>query len=166
MKTILFILILLAALLTGCAGTGDRDTKAVYPVQTRKTADLSHTEKIKRILYSQFRGWRSVRYKAGGLSKKGIDCSGFVYITFLQKLGIRLPRTTELQAGIGPAVRKGRLRAGDLVFFKTGIKVRHVGIYIEDGKFLHASTSRGVTISSLDNSYWSDTYWKSVRIEI
>lgn len=166
MKTILLILILLTTLLSGCAGTGHRDTEAVYPVKNRKTADLSHSENIKRILYAQFRGWRSVRYKTGGLSKKGIDCSGFVYITFLRKLGIRLPRTTELQAGIGTAVRKSRLRAGDLVFFRTGRKVRHVGIYIEDGKFLHASTRRGVTISSLDNSYWSDTYWKSVRLEI
>ncbi|MBF0242695.1 MAG: C40 family peptidase, partial [Desulfamplus sp.] len=52
----------------------------------------------------------------------------------------------------------------DLLFFKTGIVTRHVGIYIEDGLFLHASSSRGVIISRLSNNYWRDTYWKAKRI--
>jgi cell wall-associated NlpC family hydrolase len=65
---------------------------------------------------------------------------------------------------MGQAINKGQLRAGDLVFFKTGLFTRHVGMYIDSGEFLHASTSNGVTISSLDDSYWRRTYWKAQRI--
>ena len=100
----------------------------------------------------------------GGLSKDGIDCSGFVYTTFRSKLGINIPRSTALQSKIGSNVSKNKLRTGDLVFFKTATKVRHVGIYIENNKFLHASTSKGVMISKLDNVYWKSKYWKSKRL--
>ena len=162
MKAFLSALILLTIILTGCAGTYDSN-KAAVPA--RKSIDLSSTNRIKRTLYSQFKEWRSVKYKSGGMSKRGIDCSGFVYITYKNRFGIELPRTTELQVRAGSIIAKKRLRAGDLVFFKTAVKVRHVGIYIEDGKFIHASTSRGVTISSLHNKYWSKKYWKSIRIK-
>jgi cell wall-associated NlpC family hydrolase len=164
MKTLLLALISLAVVLTGCAGSHDSRKTAQYSSPVRKSIDISNTDNIKRRLYSQFKEWKSVKYKLGGLSKRGIDCSGFVYLTYLKRFGIKLPRTTALQARNGRKVLKRKLKAGDLVFFKTSRKVRHVGIYIEDGKFLHASTSRGVTISRLDNSYWSKKYWKAVRI--
>ena len=98
------------------------------------------------------------------MSQRGIDCSGFVYITYLSKFGIKLPRTTEDMSRLGKKVSQKNLVPGDLVFFKTGIYSRHVGIYLEKKRFLHASTSVGVTISSLDNHYWKKKYWKSVRI--
>jgi cell wall-associated NlpC family hydrolase len=164
MKTLLLALISLAVILTGCAGSHDSRKSAEYSSPVRKSVDISNTDNIKRRLYSQFKEWKSVKYKLGGLSKRGIDCSGFVYLTYLKRFGIELPRTTELQARNGRKISKRKLKAGDLVFFKTSSKVKHVGIYIEDGKFIHASTSRGVTISSLQNSYWSRKYWKSVRI--
>lgn len=115
-------------------------------------------------LMAQYRDWRSVKYKEGGLSKSGVDCSGFVYRTYLDRFGIRLPRSTELLAKNGAVIPAARLLPGDLVFFKTGVKQRHVGIYVGDRNFIHASTSRGVTISSLDNVYWSRNYWKSIRV--
>jgi cell wall-associated NlpC family hydrolase len=87
-------------------------------------------------------------------------------VTFRTKLGVVLPRSTEFQAQLGESVRKDQLRAGDLVFFKTGMTDRHVGVYLEDGKFLHASTSQGVTISGLDESYWKSAYWKAKRLGI
>jgi cell wall-associated NlpC family hydrolase len=65
---------------------------------------------------------------------------------------------------LGKKVSQNNLKPGDLVFFKTGLFSRHVGIYLDKRKFLHASTSVGVTISSLDNQYWKKNYWKSVRI--
>lgn len=122
------------------------------------------TRTIQQRLYSQHKKWKGTRYRLGGLSKRGIDCSGFVLTTFQEQFGITLPRTTAQQAKQGAEIPRSRLRAGDLVFFKTSRRVRHVGIYIEDEKFLHASTSKGVTISNLNTPYWRATYWKAIRI--
>ena len=69
-----------------------------------------------------------------------------------------------MQSKIGKEIRKDDLKAGDLIFFKTGSASEHVGIYLEKNKFLHASQKQGVTISRLDNVYWKSNYWKSVRI--
>ena len=117
-----------------------------------------------KLLYKQYREWRGVRYKYGGLSKKGVDCSGFVYLTYRDKFGRKIPRTTAKLAVAGKSVKRQDLRAGDLVFFKTGGKKRHVGIYIEKNKFVHASTSKGVIISSLDNVYWRGHYRHARRL--
>ncbi|MBF0573892.1 MAG: C40 family peptidase, partial [Desulfamplus sp.] len=87
-----------------------------------------------------------------------------VYMTFKHRFGITLPRSTEEMADIGESVEEGEWRAGDLLFFKTGIVTRHVGVYIEDGRFLHVSSIKGVIISSLNNNYWRNTYWKAKRI--
>ena len=89
-----------------------------------------------------------------------LDLSG---ITFKSKLGIVLPRSTDLQVE-GQHVDKDELRAGDLVFFKTGRMLRHVGEYPEDGRFLHASSKLGVAISHLNESYWKSAYWKAKRL--
>ncbi len=119
---------------------------------------------LRKILYSHYNEWQGVRYEYGGLSRRGIDCSGFVHLTFKSKLGKNLPRTARMQAKIGQEVRRNDLRAGDLVFFRTGKSSNHVGIYLENNKFLHASQKKGVTISRLDQVYWRSNYWKSVRI--
>lgn len=150
---------------TGCFSMRGDDKPVEHSVHHGNGIDLSNTRQVKSILYSQFNEWKSVKYKIGGLSKRGIDCSGFVYVTFLTRFGIKLPRSTELQSKIGNNIAKNRLRAGDLIFFKTGTKVRHVAIYFGNGKFIHASSSRGVTISNLHNEYWSKKYWKSIRIK-
>ena len=115
-------------------------------------------------LNQQYREWRSVRYHLGGLSKKGIDCSGFVYLTFRDKFGLSLPMTTEKQYSSSKKIKKGNLKAGDLVFFKTGFKQKHVGIYLSGNKFLHASTSKGVMISNMGNPYWKKHFLNARRI--
>jgi lipoprotein Spr/probable lipoprotein NlpC len=116
-------------------------------------------------LYRQRDEWQGVDYRLGGLSKQGVDCSGFVYLTYRSAFGLNLPRTTEQQSKLGTPVEIHQLRAGDLVFFKTGRGIRHVGIYVEKGLFLHASTSKGVIMSQLDNVYWRRFYWKSMRLK-
>lgn len=99
-----------------------------------------------------------VPYVWGGTSPKGFDCSGFVQYVFA-KHGVSLPRTSSQQWGVGSPVSRDALRAGDLVFFNTnGQGVSHVGIYIGNGQFIHASSSRGIMISELSNSYWSPRY--------
>jgi len=127
---------------------------------------LKDSSVVKTRLNQQLAKWKNVKYKLGGLSKSGIDCSGFVYLTFRDEFGIGLPRTTKKQTEAGHFVKQRNLKAGDLVFFKTSWKVRHVGIYMDNGKFIHASTSRGVTISSLNNRYWKERYWKAVRVRV
>lgn len=114
-------------------------------------------------LYDFYAKWEGVKYKLGGESKKGIDCSAFIRKAFEEKLDLEMPRTTTLQSKIGKEINKNELETGDLVFFHTG-RSKHVGIYMEKGKFMHASTKYGVTISDLDNSYFSKNYWKAQRI--
>ena len=153
-------LLVLAALISGCSSY--RPAPGTPAEQQR--FDLSNPHWVKENLYTQYGEWRSVKYKIGGLSKKGVDCSGFVYLTFDSRFAIKLPRSTDEQVSVGAEIPQQKLVPGDLVFFKTGKSQRHVGIYIEERKFLHASTEKGVMISSLDDQYWSRTYWKSVRV--
>jgi probable lipoprotein NlpC len=150
------------ALVAGCGSSPQREAPD-YPTAAR--ADFGNSAEVKQQLNAQYRQWRGVRYRIGGMSKRGIDCSGFMYVTFKSKLGVVLPRSTEQQADVGASVERSELRTGDLVFFKTGLRVRHVGVYLERGRFLHASTSQGVTISELDEAYWKTHYWKARRIE-
>lgn len=114
-------------------------------------------------LFDFYTEWEGVEYKLGGDSKNGIDCSGFIQKAFKEKFDLTMPRTTTLQSEVGKEIDKNELRSGDLVFFKTG-EINHVGIYLEDGMFIHASTKIGVTISELDNSYFSKSYWKAQRV--
>jgi probable lipoprotein NlpC len=143
-----------------CHGPGNPAIKVAA-----KRVDLSDTHKTKQILDQQYLNWRHVRYRMGGLSKNGIDCSGLVYLTYRTKFGIAMPRSTQYQSNTGRTIRKDQLRSGDLVFFKTGFSTRHVGMYIDKGRFLHVSTSKGVMISSLNNSYWASRYWKAQRVQ-
>ncbi|WP_019617013.1 NlpC/P60 family protein [Psychromonas ossibalaenae] len=121
-------------------------------------------EQFIRLLHSEHQDWKGTPYRLGGSSKKGIDCSALMQIIYKNSFDINIARTTKVQANSGIFVNEKDLQAGDLVFFKTSWKVRHVGIYIVDRQFLHASTSRGVMISSLDNIYWKSNYWQARRL--
>ncbi|ABV39067.1 NLP/P60 protein [Shewanella sediminis HAW-EB3] len=146
------LLILLSILLLSACGSlpPEPDTKA--------------SNQLERQLMAFHQEWRGTPYRLGGMNKRGVDCSGFVYLAYKELLGQAIPRTTSEQLHSGAKVSKDRLNAGDLVFFKTGWTTRHVGIYLSDSKFLHASTSQGVMISTLENSYWKRKYWLSRRL--
>jgi len=105
-----------------------------------------------------------VPYQFGGSSEKGFDCSGFTRHV-MDGLGVTLPRTTDGQYKQGRAVKKEDLRVGDLVFFETYKKgPSHAGIYIGDNRFIHASSSRGITVTSLDDSYYKKRYIGARRV--
>ena len=105
-----------------------------------------------------------VPYVFGGTSPYGFDCSGYVQYVFA-KSGISLPRTADVQYEVGTPISTTDLVSGDLVFFSTyTYGASHVGIYVGDGQFIHASSSRGVTIDSLGSSYWSSHYIGARRI--
>lgn len=110
---------------------------------------------------------RGTRYIWGGTSRSGgFDCSGFTS-TVYRKDGIDIPRTSREQSEIGTRVHRGSLQKGDLVFFKTlgSHHINHVGIYIGDGKFMHASSGRGrVTVSKLSDSYYQNHFAEARRV--
>lgn len=151
------ILIVMAALIsmTGCS---KHHTKAI-DFQTS-----SNSSPIVQKLHEHYSRWEGVRYKEGGITKDGIDCSGYVFLTYKNKFNKKIPRSTELLSRYGREIQSSQIKPGDLVFFKTGWKTRHVGIYINDGEFMHASSSRGVMISSLNNSYWSNAFWMARKM--
>lgn len=104
-------------------------------------------------------------YSRGGRDQKGIDCSGFTKKIFYNTFGIELPPTTAEQFETGRNVSYSDLEFGDLVFFNTtGKNPSHVGIYLGDKLFAHASLSFGVTISSLESSYYKKKYTGARRI--
>ena len=163
LNKIAFLLLLSISLLS-CSSSPDIRPGRLVDIPMGKKVDLNNSSAVKNKLYAQYKNWKGVKYKMGGLGKSGIDCSGFVYRTFRSQLGVNIPRTTKLQSSTGKQITKNKLKPGDLVFFKTATKVRHVGIYLENNNFLHASTSKGVMISKLNNIYWKSKYWKAHRL--
>ena len=106
-----------------------------------------------------------IRYKYGGESRRGMDCSGLVYRVF-QDLGHRefIRTSSGVLANMGHAVSRKKLKAGDLVFFKKGARINHVGIYMGQGVFAHASSSKGVMYAKMNSDYFRHRYARSRRI--
>lgn len=119
---------------------------------------------VKSRLMDQYASWKGVRYRLGGETKRGIDCSAFVQRTFREQFGMDLPRSTYEQQEMGKSIKRNQLRTGDLVLFRAGSTGRHVGIYIGNNQFVHASTSSGVTISNMDEPYWNKRYNEARRV--
>lgn len=129
------------------------------------TTDLSATSTDVEVkLRSAADQWDGAPHEWGGMTRRGVDCSGLVYSVFDEHFSVSLPRTTERQAHTGDQMERSTLQPGDLVFFRPEHKKRHVGIYLSEGEFLHASASEGVTVSQLDRSYWQDYWWQARRV--
>lgn len=109
-----------------------------------------------------------VKYRFGGTGPEtgGFDCSGLVRRVFSDALSLGLPRTAAEMARLGEKIGKAELKPGDLVFFNTRKKVySHVGIYVGDGKFLHAPSKKGVVrVESMDSSYWQKRFNGARRV--
>lgn len=112
-------------------------------------------EKLTNVsLYKAIDDWYGTRYRYGGTSHRGIDCSAFMQVLGQYAFGWMLPRTAREQYASLSRISREDLKEGDLVFFNTTGGVSHVGMYLQNGKFIHSSTSNGVAISSLDDNYW------------
>lgn len=121
------------------------------------------TATVRRIAQTAMR-YVGVPYSFGGTTPDGFDCSGYVRYVFARS-GISLPRMADEQYEMGRPVSRYRLQTGDLVFFTTyAAGVSHVGIYLGDGQFINASSSRGVVIDRLDSSYWGSRYVGARRV--
>lgn len=143
LKKISFIFMLSSVLLLTMAGTA-----------------LADDSKLERMVEEVV----GTPYKWGGTTVKGFDCSGFMQYVF-DKYDVELSRTSKSQAKMGVEVDKDELRAGDLVFFNTdGKGISHAGIYLGDGKFAHSSSTRGVSVNKLNESYYVKRYVTARRI--
>lgn len=110
--------------------------------------------------------WYGVRYRSGGNTKSGVDCSGFTLAIYSAVYGIALPRISRDQYRISRKISTTELQEGDLVFFNTnGSGVSHVGIYLGNNKFIHASVSKGVMVSDLFESYYLKRFYGAGRID-
>jgi len=108
------------------------------------------------------------RYRFGGTSEAGFDCSGFIGYLFREEAGMTLPRSTREMINLNaPLISRNNLKPGDLLFFSTRGRgrVSHAGIYLGDDQFIHSSSSRsgGVRVDSLDDTYWSKTFIEAKR---
>ncbi len=110
--------------------------------------------------------YQGSRYKSGGMSRGGFDCSGFTRYIYA-KYGVTLPHSSAAQAHVGRPVPRGQLKPGDIVYFHTYRRgVSHVGIYAGNNKFVHASTyGRGVVVDSLSSSYYASRYMGARRVK-
>jgi cell wall-associated NlpC family hydrolase len=159
--------ILLTFTINGCSTKKTKITLHSYtkPLKNKTPPYLLHKKNtITLALYEEYLKWHGVAYKFGGNSKRGIDCSALVETLYADAFGIRIPRTTAKQIKRGVFIAKNRLREGDIIFFKTGWKSMHSGIYLERGNFIHTSTKHGVTISNINNPYWKSKYLESRRL--
>ena len=161
-------LALSAALLAGCGG--DRQVRQAPPAPaaprawaTVPPADPARANAVLMRAISLV----GTPYRYGGNTpESGFDCSGLVNYVYRDMLDMRLPRTTrDLIAMQGPRIASGELAGGDLVFFGSGGTVTHVGIYVGEGRFVHAPTTGGtVRLDRLDGHYWRDHYSGSRRL--
>lgn len=131
-------------------------------VQEKLSVDKHEIEKSK--LYSFITDWYGTPYRYGGCDKSGTDCSCFTLMLFKQVYNKTIERSSGEIYKSCEKIKRSHLKEGDLVFFVTNGKgVSHVGVFLKDEKFVHASTSKGVMISSLSEAYFEKTYYGAGR---
>ncbi len=156
-----FVVVVVLIFIAGCSGKAVRTSS--QSIQKLPSGSLSDGQ-IKKSLLKEFNFWKGTPHVMGGSSRLGVDCSGFVNQIFKRVLKINVPRSTKLFMNAGKKIKKSDLRPGDIVNFKPPSYPRHVGIYVGNNKFIHSSTSKGVIMTDLNNSYWKKCYHSSRRL--
>jgi len=133
-------------------------------IGTASQASAATTESLNLLSFGKDYIGTPYKFGATAGSTAAFDCSSYVQYVFDQA-GISLPRTSSAQASVGEKVDKAYLSVGDLLFFKTGGSgISHVAIYAGEGKMLHASSSQGVILSSMNTTYWTKAYVTARRV--
>ena len=157
-----YILVVVALMLIqGCAGK--KVTNDSYNRKQMVSNSLIERQIIK-LLLKEYRSWKGTPHRMGGNTKKGVDCSGFVHQIYKRTFNMEIPRSTKLLMRAGIRIKKKELKPGDIVTFRPPTFPRHVGIYVSGNKFIHASKSKGVAMTDLNNSYWKKCYFSSRRL--
>ncbi len=127
------------------------------PIQFKYAILLNESvEKLSNlVLYKNIDDWYGTRYRYGGTTTRGIDCSAFMQVLASYTFGWALPRTAHEQYALMSSIGKDDLQEGDFVFFNTKGGISHVGMYLQNNKFIHSSSSQGVSIGDLNSQYWS-----------
>lgn len=138
----------------------------IFNSKSRNAKENSKADAIVRTALN----FSGVKYKYGGTTRQGMDCSGLLYVSF-NAHDFQLPRTSFAMSEEGRKIDVSKVRKGDLLFFRTsrkGKRINHVGLVVDvDGdeiRFVHASTSRGVIVSSLKEGYWNAAFVKATRV--
>ncbi|MFK8058676.1 MAG: C40 family peptidase [Polaribacter sp.] len=158
MKKILFLAILFSLLMSSCSTTKNAVKKDNKPIS-----------KVDKIVANALK-YKGVRYKFGGTTSKGMDCSGVIYVAYGQE-NVKLPRVSRDMAKRGKKISLNKVKKGDLVFFRTNKsrkRINHVGMVISHKKgiirFVHSTSSRGVIVSSFSEKYWKNAFVKATTI--
>lgn len=172
-KVVLFLLIIIS-LVSAQAQTNTKEQKPATQVEDPDNlakeyfsqimgVALSATSNLK--LYEFVYDWIGTPYRLGGGTKKGIDCSGFAFELYNKVFSTLIGSNSRNIFSMVNPINKEELKEGDLVFFKIGSRsITHMGVYMGNNKFAHASSSKGVMISDLDEAYWRRYYYKGGRL--
>jgi probable lipoprotein NlpC len=158
-------MVFILALLVVFASCSSRKHSITSNTNAAKAADAMANLK-NRQLYKFITDWSGVRYRNGGLDKLGIDCSGFAMLLEKSVFERQLPRRSRDQADIVKSQSPGKLKEGDLIFFSFGgNEVDHVGVYLNDDYFVHASTIRGVVVDNIKLPAYQKAFIKAGAIK-
>ena len=135
----------------------ESDAENLTALQVKYAVLLSTpAEEVKNTKMFEFiDDWYGTPYRLGGTTKKGVDCSAFSQFLFASVYALSIPRTAREQYSLTNRISRTELKEGDLIFFNTRGGVSHVGVYLQNNKFVHASTSGGVMISDIFDEYWA-----------
>jgi hypothetical protein len=169
----LFLFLILTLMFPGCRSKrelwqapAEATDRAFYSTYSQKLGytlgGFENPELIREVS-----SWLGTPHRYAGNSREGADCSGFVMEVFRTVYQVRLPRSSADMAAFSRNISKAQLQEGDLVFFRTsgGRRISHVGIYLSNNKFIHASSSRGVVVSDLDEPYYRRTWARAGRVK-
>lgn len=160
----IFSLLLLIMMLLGCGCSHKTVNQSASMTALGRNILSRVKSKDQRsvALIKEAETWVGTPYRYGGAEKgRGCDCSGFVMSVYNRALGMKIPRNSALQQEFCKPIERREVRAGDLVFFAIGsdsLKINHVGMMVNEDEFLHASQSKGVILSNLQNLYYSKRF--------